>query len=228
MTKIITTIMIVFTSFVITTDSGYAANDTIYGCITKLTGNLRIVSIPTQCRFNESPIQWNITGPAGLPGATGPAGPPGPMGPVGAAGVPGAAGAAGAPGPTGSVGPAGVAGPAGVPGEDGADGWNPAVLHGLTAAVSGSRAAGVGHWTSERQEDYNGKAFLVVVLDGLVDGTKRPTCLVNPTTVAPEASILVALGYGPTAWRIEVFSHIESGGIIYAWMPALSFVCVQE
>ncbi len=57
------------------------AQNTIYACITKSTGQLRIVSTAGQCKSNEAPIAWNIAGPAGPTGPTGPQGPEGPQGP---------------------------------------------------------------------------------------------------------------------------------------------------
>ncbi len=91
----------------------YSQSTVIYGCITKLTGAIRIVSAPGQCKSNEALIFWNQTGPQGPQGAQGPAGPqgaqgpPGPAGPQGAQGPPGPAGPQGAQGPTGPQGPAG-------------------------------------------------------------------------------------------------------------------------
>ncbi len=63
----------------------YGQNNVIYACITKSTGQIRIVSAASQCKSNEASISWNI---AGQPGPAGPAGPSGPAGPQGpAAGV---------------------------------------------------------------------------------------------------------------------------------------------
>src|SRR5438874_270210 len=86
-----------------------SANGTIHACVAK-QGDPRLVSEGAPCRMGESHIDWNQTGPAGLPGS------PGPQGPVGLQGDPGAAGPAGALGP---VGPMGPAGPAGAPGSTG-------------------------------------------------------------------------------------------------------------
>ena len=52
----------------------------INACITKSTGQVRIVSTAGQCKSNEASISWNI---AGQPGPAGPQGPEGPQGPAG-------------------------------------------------------------------------------------------------------------------------------------------------
>ncbi len=59
------------------------AQNVIYACITKSTGQIRIVSTTGQCKSNETSISWNITGPQGTQGPVGPQGPEGPQGPVG-------------------------------------------------------------------------------------------------------------------------------------------------
>ena len=56
------------------------AATTIQACYDNANGNLRRVTSASQCRHNETPISWNIAGPAG---------PPGPAGPQGPAGAPG-------------------------------------------------------------------------------------------------------------------------------------------
>ncbi|MEO3859121.1 hypothetical protein [Acrocarpospora sp. B8E8] len=82
--------------------AAYAAvpAEEFHGCVGKLTGSLRVIDPAKnqRCLALETPITWNQTGPAGVPGATGPAGPAGPPGP------------AGDPGPAGPQGPAGMAG----------------------------------------------------------------------------------------------------------------------
>jgi hypothetical protein len=45
----------------------------INGCV-KSNGDLSIVSGPGQCKSNETPISWNVTGPEGPQGPQGPAG----------------------------------------------------------------------------------------------------------------------------------------------------------
>ena len=51
-------------------------------------GGLRLVSSASDCRHNETAVQWNVTGPTGPQGLTGPQGPTGPKGPTGPAGPP--------------------------------------------------------------------------------------------------------------------------------------------
>ncbi len=68
------------------------------------SGFLRLVSSTTDCRSNETAVQWNVQGPTGPQGNTGPAGPQGVAGPIGATGATGPAGPAG---PTGPAGPSG-------------------------------------------------------------------------------------------------------------------------
>lgn len=78
------------------------AVNTIYACSSNRDGTLRTVTEGTACKSGETPIQWNVVGPAG------PKGEPGEAGPAGAAGEAGAAG------PKGEV---GATGPKGEPGD---------------------------------------------------------------------------------------------------------------
>lgn len=75
-----------------------------------VAGFLRLVSSPTDCRGNETAVQWDVQGPVG---PQGPAGPKGATGATGPKGATGAQGPAGPQGPTGLQGPAGPQGPAG-------------------------------------------------------------------------------------------------------------------
>ena len=50
---------------------------TIYGCVSKGLGLLRIVSGPSACSVLENPISWNSQGPQGPQGAQGSQGPAG-------------------------------------------------------------------------------------------------------------------------------------------------------
>jgi hypothetical protein len=70
------------TAFALSSSSG--SQRTIYACVNKATGALRVVGRPTVCRGHrrgrpgERRIAWNQTGPrgpVGPPGATGPTGP---------------------------------------------------------------------------------------------------------------------------------------------------------
>ncbi len=71
----------------------------ISGCIGN-NGVLRVIDSAASCQQNETPLNWNQTGPAG---------PQGPQGAIGAQGPTGSAGLQGAPGPAGPQGPAGLA-----------------------------------------------------------------------------------------------------------------------
>ena len=68
----------------------------IHGCVKD--GQLRILDAASQCKTRETALDWNITGPQGVPGAKGD---PGSQGMPGAKGDPGAPGAKGDPGPQG-------------------------------------------------------------------------------------------------------------------------------
>lgn len=54
-----------------------AQNETIEACA-KDNGELRIVETAGDCKTNETPLSWNVTGPVGPQGPEGPPGPPGP------------------------------------------------------------------------------------------------------------------------------------------------------
>jgi hypothetical protein len=92
----------------LTASSCFAQNNTIYGCVTKTTGDVRVVVASTMCKSNEAPISWNVAGVQG---------PQGPVGPTGATGPAGQAGPAGPQGPTGFQGPKGDTGATGPQGE---------------------------------------------------------------------------------------------------------------
>ena len=76
----------------------------MHGCVSTLTGNLRLVEEGEGCRPREVAASWNREGPQGPAGPAGPQGDPGPSGPQGA------------PGPQGPAGPPGPVGPRGAPG----------------------------------------------------------------------------------------------------------------
>jgi hypothetical protein len=115
-----------------TTSSPPSAPATIWACKAKYTGLIRVVDGPGRCssRF-ETPLSWNVVGPAGPTGpqgvkgetgATGPAGPIGPKGDTGATGATGPAGPKGDKGDTGATGPAGAPGATGPQGPQGPQG----------------------------------------------------------------------------------------------------------
>jgi hypothetical protein len=47
------------------------SGNTIQGCYDNKDGTLRRVTDPSQCTHKETPISWNITGPAGPQGPAG-------------------------------------------------------------------------------------------------------------------------------------------------------------
>jgi hypothetical protein len=49
----------------------------VFACASISTGSVRVVFGGSECKSNESPLQWNV---AGQPGPAGPAGPAGPQG----------------------------------------------------------------------------------------------------------------------------------------------------
>jgi hypothetical protein len=98
----------------------FTDNGVIHACV-KDNGQVRIVKSASECKGQETHIQWNIVGqrgpkgdqgapgPKGDTGPTGPqgeAGPAGPVGPKGDTGDQGAQGAQGEKGDTGATGPA--------------------------------------------------------------------------------------------------------------------------
>ncbi len=58
----------------------------IQACYNDTNGGLRRVNSPADCKNHETPINWNIAGPAGPQGPAGAPGPTGPQGPAGPAG----------------------------------------------------------------------------------------------------------------------------------------------
>lgn len=61
------------------------SGNTVYACVSKPTGAVRIVTQSATCRPDQYATSWNVTGPQGATGAQGAAGPAGPQGPAGAA-----------------------------------------------------------------------------------------------------------------------------------------------
>jgi hypothetical protein len=55
----------------------------IQACYNNTNGGLRRVNSPADCKNHETPISWNIAGPAGPQGPAGAQGPIGPQGPAG-------------------------------------------------------------------------------------------------------------------------------------------------
>jgi hypothetical protein len=88
--------------------SHQASGEEVFGCASKSSGYIRIVTGSDRCKSWENPVVLGQTGETGLAGAQGAPGPPGPTGPPGPAGPPG---------PPGPKGPAGETGPPGHAGE---------------------------------------------------------------------------------------------------------------
>ena len=122
----------------------------INACQLKQVGTIRIVDNVSKCRANyETPLSWNVQGPAGGTGPTGPAGPVGPAGSNGAPGTPGSTGPQGPQGPHGLQGERGLPGQDGPPGSPGAEGPKgdsggpgPAGANGNDGAAGASGPAG--------------------------------------------------------------------------------------
>ena len=89
-----------------------APNGVITACYQKNNGQLRVVDGSESCNPSELALQWNQTGPQGVPGPQGSRGPTGPQGLAGKDGATGAMGATGARGTTGERGPVGPTGAA--------------------------------------------------------------------------------------------------------------------
>jgi hypothetical protein len=95
---------------------GFGSGGVLVACAKTNDGSLRLVTSSSDCRQQETAVQWNQQGPQG---AQGPQGPAGPQGATGDAGPQGPAGPAG---PAGADGKDGVNGTDGVNGKDGKDG----------------------------------------------------------------------------------------------------------
>jgi hypothetical protein len=103
-TLVLSTMTVLFMS-IIAFASIPGANGVVYGCYSNSNGTLRVIdNSTTQCKSNETALNFNQTGPQGpqglqgpqgATGATGAAGPQGPAGPEGLQGAPGPAGASG-------------------------------------------------------------------------------------------------------------------------------------
>ena len=94
---------------------------TIMACASR-SGELRLVSSSSDCRREETFVQWNVVGPQGAMGPTGAKGSTGAVGATGPKGATGAVGPKGSTGPAGAVGPQGATGPKGATGSPGAPG----------------------------------------------------------------------------------------------------------
>ncbi len=118
--------------------AGKPATTTVYACVIKDSGVVRLVKRTRKCRRPERKLGWARRGAAGLSGPQGQRGEPGAAADAGAAGAAGAAGPAGGVGPAGPAGGIGPAGPAGSAG-----GIGPAGPAGVTGylRVAGTASA---------------------------------------------------------------------------------------
>lgn len=82
MFRILLPIVLTFAAFI-------GAGQTINACVSRTTGEVRILQTGQTCTATEEPLQWGVVG---LQGPTGPAGPAGAVGPAGPQGATGAAG----------------------------------------------------------------------------------------------------------------------------------------
>jgi hypothetical protein len=64
-----------FSEIAIWTGVALGANNTVFACVKKSNGAVRIIDPSGHCKKSESPMQWNTTGPQGPTGPTGPQGP---------------------------------------------------------------------------------------------------------------------------------------------------------
>src|SRR6266576_3050440 len=60
-----------FAAIVVTKVIGQTANNVIYACSQKQTGNLRMVAAGSVCKPDEIGISWNVQGPQGQQGDPG-------------------------------------------------------------------------------------------------------------------------------------------------------------
>ena len=118
-----------------------SATNAIVACQLNVIGTIRIVTDASKCNARyETPISWNVVGPAGPQGLKGDTGSPGAKGETGAVGAPGGQGIQGplgpagtngtngtdgAPGGRGDKGDPGPAGPQGPKGDPGTSGSSP-------------------------------------------------------------------------------------------------------
>jgi hypothetical protein len=70
----------------------------IHSCVNEASGTIKIVDANESCHYNWDSLDWNMSGPQGVPGVAGPQGVPGD---AGLQGEPGIAGPQGEPGMSG-------------------------------------------------------------------------------------------------------------------------------
>ncbi len=160
----------------------FAEDGVIHACI-KNDGLVRIIKNDSQCKSQETPIEWNIMGTRGEKGDPGPQGEPGPQGSQGDIGPAGSQGLQGPAGPQGEQGPIGlpgIQGPAGPTGEQGLPGiQGPAGPQGEQGLAGNLALAGKSCPTGEYVNGFDSKGDLVcaVLPSGTTGGgdTEQPT-----------------------------------------------------
>lgn len=131
------------------------AGGVIHGCFAKSGGTLRVIDATvTNCKATEMSLDWNQSGPQGLPGPQGPKGDTGAKGDTGPQGPKGDTGATGAQGEKGDKGDPGATGPAGLSGLE--------VVNGKSVPVTGVNAVAVADCPSGKKAVAGGYSGLGV------------------------------------------------------------------
>lgn len=159
-----------------------ASAETLYGCMNKTNGSVRIVAEGVVCQNSELPVSWSSEG---VPGPAGPTGPEGPAGPAGATG------------PAGPMGPTGPAGPAGT---------NVKTISGIVNADGTKNAVTPFGFTSIRLSDGR---YQIDFPAGT--WTSFPIITVTPFGVNGARhvpTIIFALGFGDGSARFEIQMNV--------------------
>ncbi len=202
----------------------YADGGVIHACV-KDYGTVRIVKSASDCKAQETLVEWNIMGSQGEKGDPGPQGEPGPEGPAGPQGDPGAVGPAGLQGDPGAVGPVGpqgekgdmgAVGPQGDPGPAGLPGiQGPAGPQGAQGIPGNLALAGKSCPVDQYLSGFDDKGELVcstVTADPPDDTNKpTPTCQADPYDLNAQgntACTAVYLGYIVTEGYFQKAANI--------------------
>jgi uncharacterized protein YkwD len=114
-------VIVLLLSFAVGAAYAYTDNGVIHACV-KDNGQVRIVNNASECKAQETHIEWNIVGPTGAQGEIGPQGPQGEQGLQGEIGPQGLQGEAGPQGERGLQGEQGPQGEKGIQGPIGPEG----------------------------------------------------------------------------------------------------------
>jgi hypothetical protein len=180
----------------------------IHACVAARGGAVRVVGPDESCKRGETPLDWNITGPAGIDGRDGTdgqsvlSGAGAPATSLGAAGdfyidtqawqIYGPKQPSGWSSPTSLIGPAGVDGADGLDGLDGADGRDGADgADGMPAVGSACSLPGGGTGTIRMDVASSGaiswSCFVDSDGDGVADGADNCPSTANPDQVDADA-----------------------------------------